>query len=418
MRVVDTPELVAFRDECRAWLADNVPRDARPPEGRAMRDFDLAWQCCQYEGGWAGVSWPREYGGRGLSVLEQLIWHEEYARAGGPPSGAMFVALSHAGPTLIARGSEAQKARHLPAILKGEENWCQGFSEPGAGSDLASLKCRAVIDGDHLVVAGTKIWTTYGNLATWQELLVRTDPVKPRHKGLTWVICPMDAPGIDIRPIEAMSGLTHFAQVFYDEVRVPLTNVIGEIDDGWGVAMATLGFERGTGTVVHQIQLANAVDRLVEAARETPSDDGSGRLIDDGAVLAAYLVGIAVATRDAAVGHARQREQFGQPIGAFQAIKHQCADMAVRAAAAEAQVRYAAVSFGRSGEDRTQAAAAWLLATGAALANAKACIQIHGAMGFTAECDVHMFLKRAHVVAALGSDRVPEDRRSLVSSSG
>lgn len=286
MKIISTPELDRFREECRGWLADNVPRERRPPEGTAMRDFDLAWQRRQYEGGWAGVSWLREYGGRGLSMLEQLVWYQEYAQAGAPPSGSMFVALSHAGPTLIISGNEAQKKRHLPTILRGEENWCQGFSEPGAGSDLASLKCRAVVDGDHLVVNGTKIWTSYGDQATWQELLVRTDPGQSRHKGISWVICDMRSPGIDIRPIKAMSGLTHFAQVFYDDVRIPLTNVVGTLNDGWRVAMTTLGFERGTGTIAHQIELARKVDELIDAARSLPAADGRRRAIDDDAVAA------------------------------------------------------------------------------------------------------------------------------------
>jgi alkylation response protein AidB-like acyl-CoA dehydrogenase len=286
MKIITSPELKAFRDECRSWLSDNIPRDKRPAEGEAMLAFDLAWQKRQYEGGWAGVSWPVEYGGRGLSVLEQLVWHEEYARAGAPPSGSMFVALSHAGPTLIVSGSEAQKARHLPPILKGEENWCQGFSEPGAGSDLASLKCRATVDGDHLVVNGTKIWTSYGHLATWQELLVRSDPDLPRHKGISWVICDMRAPGIEIRPIKAMSGLTHFAQVFYDDVRIPITNIVGELNGGWRVAMTTLGFERGTGTIAHQIELSSTVDRLIAIVRDLPAERGNGRAIDDESVVA------------------------------------------------------------------------------------------------------------------------------------
>ena len=249
-----------------------------------MRDFDLAWQGRQHEGGWAGLAWPAEFGGRGASLLEQLIWYEEYARAGAPPAGAMFVALSHAGPTLITVGSEQQKSLHLPRILRGEAVWCQGFSEPSAGSDLASLRCRAELDGDHLVVTGTKIWTTYGHLADFQELLVRTDPSAPRHKGISWVICDMKLPGIEIRPIKAMSGLTHFAQVFYDQVRIPLANLVGELHGGWRVAMTTLGFERGTGMMAHQLELSATVDRLLTIARTTTAPGGGQRkLIDDGA---------------------------------------------------------------------------------------------------------------------------------------
>lgn len=291
MRLIEDPKLDRFRAECRDWLQDNVPKGPRPPDGLALRDYDLAWQRTQYEGGWAGVSWPEEYGGRGLSVLEQLIWHEEYARAGAPPSASMFVALSHAGPTLIVQGSEAQKSRHLPPILKGEENWCQGFSEPGAGSDLASLKTRGVVDGDHLVVTGTKIWTSYAEGANFQELLVRTDSEEPRHRGLTWIICDMSLPGIDIRPITAMSGVTHFAQVFYDEVRIPLENVVGEVNKGWAIAMTTLGFERGTGTIAHQIELANGVERLIRLAGETTDIETGRPLIDDDA-FASKLAGL------------------------------------------------------------------------------------------------------------------------------
>lgn len=279
MRVIANPELEHFRQECRDWLADNVPRERRPLEGLAMREFDLAWQRRQYDGGWAGISWPKELGGRGASVLELLVWYEEYARAGAPPPGAMFVALSHAGPTLIAAGSDAQKAFHLPRILKGEANWCQGFSEPGAGSDLASLRCRAEIDGDHLVINGTKIWTSYGNVADYQELLVRTDSEAPRHKGISWVICDMKAPGIEVRPIKAMSGLTHFAQVFYQDVRIPLSSLVGTLHGGWRVAMTTLGFERGTGMISHQMELSATVDHLIHTAQTTLLN--GRKIIDD-----------------------------------------------------------------------------------------------------------------------------------------
>jgi len=263
MHIITSKELDLFRAECRDWLADNVPREPRPPEGPEMRQFDCAWQQRQHAGGWAGISWPKEYGGRGASVLEQLIWYEEYARAHAPPAGAMFVALSHAGPTLISAASDSQKSFHLPKILKGEAVWCQGFSEPSAGSDLAALRCRATLDGDDLLINGTKIWTSYGPHADYQELLVRTDATAARHKGISWVICDMKLPGIEIRPIKAMSGLTQFAQVFYDNVRIPRANLVGAMNDGWRVAMTTLGFERGTGMIGHQLELSTTVERLV-----------------------------------------------------------------------------------------------------------------------------------------------------------
>ena len=265
-----TPEDKRFREEARDWLADHIPRDRRPHSGTAMRDFDLAWQRAQYEGGWAGVSWPQEYGGLGLSLTRQLIWHEEYARAGAPDNHLCFVALNHAGPTIIARGTADQKTYHLPRILKGEVIWCQGFSEPNAGSDLASLKTRARIDGNHLVVNGSKIWTSHGHLSEWQELLVRTNTDVPKHKGISWVICDMKSPGITLRPIEIMTSpnQVHFVQCFYDDVRIPLSNVVGEVDNGWNVAMSTLGFERGTAQVRDQIRYAYLVERMIDEARK------------------------------------------------------------------------------------------------------------------------------------------------------
>ncbi|MFZ9049277.1 MAG: acyl-CoA dehydrogenase family protein [Steroidobacteraceae bacterium] len=264
-----TREDKRFREEARCWLAENLPHGRRPHSGTQMRDYDLAWQRTQHAGGWAGVSWPREYGGLGLSLTRQLIWHEEYARAGAPDNHLCFVALNHAGPTIIACGTEEQKAYHLPRILKGEVIWCQGFSEPNAGSDLASLKTRATIEGDHLVVNGSKIWTSHGHLSEWQELLVRTNPDAPKHRGISWVICDMKAPGITLRPIEIMTSpnQVHFVQCFYDDVRIPLANVVGAVDDGWRVAMSTLGFERGTAQVRDQIRYAYLVERMIDEAR-------------------------------------------------------------------------------------------------------------------------------------------------------
>jgi alkylation response protein AidB-like acyl-CoA dehydrogenase len=319
MQIIVSKELELFRAECRDWLASNVPREKRPPEGAAMREFDLAWQRRQFDGGWAGVSWPKEFGGRGASVLEQLIWYEETARAHAPPPGAMFVGLSHAGPTLIISATDAQKKFHLPLILRGDAVWCQGFSEPGAGSDLAALRCRADIDGNDLVVNGTKIWTSYGHHADYQELLVRTDQSLLRHKGISWVICDMKLPGIDIRPIKAMSGQTQFAQVFYDNVRIPLSNVIGEINGGWRVAMTTLGFERGTGMIAHQVELSATVETLISISRTMEAPGGGRKAIADDAIAAslAHLRADVAALRSltvASISRAR-RESVPGPEG-------------------------------------------------------------------------------------------------------
>ncbi|HLU41821.1 MAG TPA: acyl-CoA dehydrogenase family protein [Microthrixaceae bacterium] len=279
-----TAEEQAFREEARTWLRENLPTEPRPPEGREMREFDLAWQRTLYEGGWAGINWPVEYGGRGLTDIQQMIWYEEFAKADPPftlNNSCTFVGNLHGGPTLIACGDEEQKARHLPRILRGEEVWCQGFSEPGAGSDLASLTTRGVIDGDELVVTGQKTWTSYAHVADFQELLVRTNPSAPKHKGITWVICDMRSPGIEVREIRTMSHVTDFCEVFYDEVRIPLSNVVGGIDNGWRTAMSTLSFERGTAFMADQVELAATVERLIEEARVRTGPDGRRPVIAD-----------------------------------------------------------------------------------------------------------------------------------------
>jgi alkylation response protein AidB-like acyl-CoA dehydrogenase len=273
----------AFRTAARRWLETNVPREKRPEiaDIRGRRDYDMAWQRTMHDAGWAGINWPREFGGRGATLMEQLVWYEEYAAVGAPDVTTGFVGLKHAGPTLIACGTDEQKAFHLPKILKGEVVWCQGFSEPNAGSDLASLRTRAVIDGDELVVTGQKIWTSFGQIAEYQELLVRSDPNAPKHKGITWVICPMGLPGMDVRPIKTLAGNQDFCEVFYDGVRVPLRNVVGRLHDGWRVAMATLSFERGTAFMSEQVRLARRLDDLVEVARRVPAVAGTRRAIDD-----------------------------------------------------------------------------------------------------------------------------------------
>jgi alkylation response protein AidB-like acyl-CoA dehydrogenase len=279
-----TAEERAFREEARTWLRDHLPTEERPPEGPEMRAFDLAWQRTLYDGGWAGINWPTEYGGRGLTDIQQMIWYEEFAKADPPftlNNSCTFVGNLHGGPTLIVNGDEEQKATYLPRILRGEDVWCQGFSEPGAGSDLAGLSTKAEIDGDHLVVNGQKTWTSYAHVADVQELLVRTDPTAPKHKGITWVICDMRTPGIEIREIRTMSHVTDFCEVFYDDVRIPLANVVGGLNNGWRTAMSTLGFERGTAFMADQVELAATVERLIEEARTRVGPDGRRPAIAD-----------------------------------------------------------------------------------------------------------------------------------------
>ncbi|MGE0045478.1 MAG: acyl-CoA dehydrogenase family protein [Hyphomonadaceae bacterium] len=272
----------AFRAEAHDWLQANAPKRKRPVDHDAALDFDREWQRTQYDGGWAGVNWPKEYGGRGLSGFHYMIWLQECIRLGAPShSGAFYTGLYHAGPTLIVRGNENQKGDHLPRILKGEEMWCQGFSEPGAGTDLAAMRTRGEIDGDHIVINGHKTWTSNAHFADYQELVVRTDPDSQRHRGLTWIICDMHAPGVTIRPIKTMMGESEVNDTFYDNVRLPIANVVGEIGDGWSVAMSTLSFERGTAFIGDQIALAQNVEELIEIAKRTHLPDGRLAIKDD-----------------------------------------------------------------------------------------------------------------------------------------
>jgi alkylation response protein AidB-like acyl-CoA dehydrogenase len=271
-----TGSISTFRSEARQWLLANVPSQPPPEDGPASRDYVLAWQRTQAQGGWAGIAWPREFGGRGLSVLEQIIWFEEYARAGAPsPLNASFVGLNHAGPTLIACGTPEQKAFHLSKILAGDVIWCQGFSEPGAGSDLASLRARGRVEGDELIIDGQKAWSSFADIADWQELLIRTDPAAKTSAALSWVACPMSSPGITVRPIRTMAGPRKYCEVFYDSVRVPLSNVVGGINNGWATAMSTLSFERGTAALALLIGLALKVEKLLAAC---PADRPELRL--------------------------------------------------------------------------------------------------------------------------------------------
>ncbi len=259
-----------FRAELRAWLTDALPSLLPKPgldDWKARRAWDTRWQRMLFDAGYAGVGWPKEVEGRGASPTEHLIFLEESERAGAPYVGVNFVGLLHAGPTLIAEGTPEQKRAHLPRILRGEEVWCQGFSEPGAGSDLAALATKAVRDGDHYVVSGQKIWTSFAHVADYCELLVRTDPDAPKHKGITWLIMPMDSPGIEIQPLRTITGSTEFSQMFLDEVRIPISNRVGDENDGWRVAMVTFSFERGTAFVGELIRTMSLVEHVAGLAK-------------------------------------------------------------------------------------------------------------------------------------------------------
>lgn len=259
-----------FRARLREWLASvlpTLPAKPGPDDWPGRRAYDTAWQRMLYDAGYAGLHWPVDAGGRGATPTQHLIFLEETEKAGAPYVGANFVGLLHAGPTIAAEGTAGQRARWLPPVLRGDEIWCQGFSEPDAGSDLASLRTRAVRDGDHYVVSGSKIWTSHAQVADWCELLVRTDPAAPRHHGISWLAMEMDAPGVTVRPLRTLAGSTEFAEMFLDEVRVPVSHRVGAENDGWRVTMVTLSFERGTAFVGEVVACRRTLDALAAEAR-------------------------------------------------------------------------------------------------------------------------------------------------------
>lgn len=269
----------AFRKEVRTWLEREVPAHGPPPppgDLAVRRVYDTAWQRKLHDAGYAGLNWPAEFGGRGLPATQQLVYLEEYARADAPYISVNFVGMMHAGPTLIAEGTDEQRRRHLARILRGDDIWCQGFSEPGAGSDLASLSTRAVRDGNEYVVDGQKIWSTRAQVSDFCELLVRTDPDAPKHQGITWLILEMDTPGVEVRPLRTIDGESHFCEVFLDGARVPVTNRVGEENDGWRVTNVTLRFERGTAFAQHVITMRAQIRKLVRLARAQAGHTRSG----------------------------------------------------------------------------------------------------------------------------------------------
>ena len=270
-----TAEDEEFRGRIRDWLEANLAgefaglRGLGGP-GREHEQFEqrLAWNRHLAAAGWTCIGWPAEYGGRGATLTQQVIFHEEYARSGAPARvGHMGEELL--GPTLIAFGTPAQRERFLPPIAAAQELWCQGYSEPGAGSDLASVSTSAVLDGDHWVITGQKVWTSLATVADWCFVLARTEPGSKRSVGLSYLLVPMKQPGITVRPIRQMTGTAEFNEVFFDGARTPRDMVVGDVGTGWRVAMATLAIERGVSTLGQQVGYRRELDALIDLARDT-----------------------------------------------------------------------------------------------------------------------------------------------------
>jgi alkylation response protein AidB-like acyl-CoA dehydrogenase len=262
-----SPSEEAFRDELRAWLGDNHPGEPPADEAEAF-EFSRRWQRKLHEGGWAGVSWPKEYGGRGATLVELAIFYEEMVRARAPRT-ANVIGLAMGGPVVITHGTEEQKQRYLEPILSAEEIWCQGFSEPDAGSDLASLKTRAVKRNGEWLVTGQKVWTTLAHVAKWCMLVARTDPDAPKHQGLTYFLMDMDQEGVDVKPLRQITGEAEFNEIFMDEARIPEENVVGGVGNGWAVAITTLMNERAGLAFGAQAALQIAMRKLIELAGST-----------------------------------------------------------------------------------------------------------------------------------------------------
>jgi alkylation response protein AidB-like acyl-CoA dehydrogenase len=274
MDLRSSAELDAFRAAARDWLVTALDGEFRVVRGRggpgdehALFDERLAWERALGAAGWTCLSWPREYGGRDASLLEQVVFYEEYARAGGPGRVGL-VGEGLIGPTILHFGTDAQRARFLPRIASGDELWCQGYSEPNAGSDLANLSTRAELDGDEWVIDGQKVWTSLAHWAQWCFVLARTDRDAPRHRGISYLLVPMDQPGIEIRPITQITGTSEFNEVFFDGARTPADLVVGDVDGGWKVAMGTLAFERGALTLGQQLGFVQEWQEIAAAARE------------------------------------------------------------------------------------------------------------------------------------------------------
>ena len=260
----------SFRAEIRAWLEANLPQGWFN-DGFSMTDderaaFNDTWTKRLFEGGWICAGWPKEYGGKGLTLMEQVVLNEEFAKAGAPMR-ADFFGDTLVGPTILQWGTEEQKKQFIPGILRGEIAWCQGFSEPNSGSDLASLKTTAVLDGDEWVINGQKVWTTQAQHADYVFLMTRTDPDAPQHAGISYLLVPMHQPGVEVRPITQVDGTAEFNEVFFTNARCPKDNVVGGVNNGWKVAMTTLGFERGSSSTTGYRRFLKEWESIVREAK-------------------------------------------------------------------------------------------------------------------------------------------------------
>ena len=270
------PDAEQFRGDIRAWLEENLPAgwfdDGFEMTSEERRKFHEEWTQKLFDGGWICASWPKEYGGKGLTTMQSVVLNEEFARAGAPLR-ADFFGDTLVGPTILQWGSEEQKQQFLPKILSGQISWCQGFSEPDAGSDLAGLKTKAELDGDEWVINGQKIWTTQAQYADYIFLLARTDPTAPKHAGISYLLVPMKQEGIEVRPIVQPDGSAEFNEVFFSNVRAPKENVVGGLNNGWKVAMTTLGFERGSSATTSHRRFEKELDVIIEKAKENGKID-------------------------------------------------------------------------------------------------------------------------------------------------
>jgi alkylation response protein AidB-like acyl-CoA dehydrogenase len=277
----------ALQDEVRRYLRENAPAPSEvPADLDGYVSYMRRWQQDAFGAGWVGVGWPAEFGGRGAGLSEQIVVAREMARAG-VPQLVGYVGVDVVGPTLIEHGTEAQKAAHLARILSGEDIWCQGFSEPDAGSDLASLRTRAVRDGGVFRLSGQKVWTSYAQYAQWCAVLARTDSGAPPHRGITYLLVDMGSAGVEVRPLTMSTGEAEFGEVFFDDVAVPVENVLGVLNGGWALAMHTLAHERGPYAMTRQVTLSVMLDRLVEVARSIRR--GPARALDLPEVQAALV---------------------------------------------------------------------------------------------------------------------------------